>query len=536
MPNPSMTGLPPLVYEPVSEREIRLLTPDASISKNGLSWSLKKANIDDPSLHFTALSYTWETQSHPNTFPISCNKCQLQVHYNLYTALPFLARRFEADLSTATAYWIDAICINQTDDEEKLSQIRLMNTVYRRADKVLIWLGLPSEPEWHEAIPRAIQLLPLLMKEWERSSQTGINIPQDFEVDREITQLGRAEWETILHLVRNNYFRRLWIVQEITLAQDIMFICGEHEIDSQLMEAAVADSWIIGLWAKYDQDHPEQMRIPVEGYVGSVVFLIRSIVNYNGCEGNAHQTIRIANLLAGQSCYAPQDRVLGILGMVEEDLGTACEDLHTYASVVDLYTRFSTLIFEASGLTRLHWWYYLSMAFNKKRMSGLPSWVPDLHSNDAEARRKPHESMLAANAYNEPSWQASSRPRKAAHGPRPGEIIMRGKLIDKVKLVHPEVPYFDDSVPADEAEPMWTRTITALIQWERKLADTVLYSAASPSGISEDTYWRTLIGGSCADGMFRMQFTREIWLAFRKAGQQFLEIVERLHELERYAI
>jgi hypothetical protein len=39
--------------------------------------------------------------------------------------------------------WIDALCINQADFEERSSQVLLMGNIYSSASEVLIWLGLP---------------------------------------------------------------------------------------------------------------------------------------------------------------------------------------------------------------------------------------------------------------------------------------------------------------------------------------------------------------------------------------------------------
>jgi hypothetical protein len=37
--------------------------------------------------------------------------------------------------------WVDAICIDQRNGVEKISQIRLMGDIYRRSSQVLVWLG-----------------------------------------------------------------------------------------------------------------------------------------------------------------------------------------------------------------------------------------------------------------------------------------------------------------------------------------------------------------------------------------------------------
>jgi GNAT superfamily N-acetyltransferase len=37
--------------------------------------------------------------------------------------------------------WIDSICINQKDDDERAEQVAMMGTIYERASEVIIWLG-----------------------------------------------------------------------------------------------------------------------------------------------------------------------------------------------------------------------------------------------------------------------------------------------------------------------------------------------------------------------------------------------------------
>lgn len=81
-----LAELPVFNYHPLAAGEIRVLVPN---SADGLSWTLKVSGLTD--LSFDALSYCWGPQA--ETFPIRCNDHQLRVHYNLHTALPYLARR-----------------------------------------------------------------------------------------------------------------------------------------------------------------------------------------------------------------------------------------------------------------------------------------------------------------------------------------------------------------------------------------------------------------------------------------------------------
>jgi hypothetical protein len=138
----------------------------------------------------------------------------MQVHHNLFTALPFLARRTGAPMPRPL--WIDAVYVNQADEEGKLNQLRLMNLLYQRAAKVWIWLGCaPSEVQRH--IPRAIALLPHLVEEAKRRKDLRRGSKTE-EVTLPLRQSEPNLWKAILHLARNPYYRRVWVVQEVALA------------------------------------------------------------------------------------------------------------------------------------------------------------------------------------------------------------------------------------------------------------------------------------------------------------------------------
>lgn len=61
---------------------------------------------------------------------------------NLYDCLVQLSETFP--LST-TEFWIDAICVNQKDLDERGQHVSLMCDVYRQAEEVIIWLGVSDD-------------------------------------------------------------------------------------------------------------------------------------------------------------------------------------------------------------------------------------------------------------------------------------------------------------------------------------------------------------------------------------------------------
>lgn len=88
---------------------------------------------------FTALSYVW---GKPSSLPdfIFCGNCEIEITTNCRDALRQLRRRYGS-----FTIWVDAICINQKDDHEKITQIPLMDEIYTWARQVFIWLGNGNE-------------------------------------------------------------------------------------------------------------------------------------------------------------------------------------------------------------------------------------------------------------------------------------------------------------------------------------------------------------------------------------------------------
>ena len=94
---------------------------------------------------YTALSYTWDTPLLEHSITILPSTSGLRpktratrklIGRNLFEALQ--AIRSE---SRIVYLWVDAICIDQSNLEEKGHQVTHMGQIYREADHVVIWLG-----------------------------------------------------------------------------------------------------------------------------------------------------------------------------------------------------------------------------------------------------------------------------------------------------------------------------------------------------------------------------------------------------------
>lgn len=141
------------------EIETRLIYLHPGGFDDDIYCTIYHANILEklPQTEYTALSYVWGDAKHTKPIqlgyhqiptsgtadtwlsasaPGACCYKLFQVTTNLEKALRHLR-----DHASGRILWVDAICINQSDEEEKLSQVQSMGSVYREAVEVRIWLG-----------------------------------------------------------------------------------------------------------------------------------------------------------------------------------------------------------------------------------------------------------------------------------------------------------------------------------------------------------------------------------------------------------
>lgn len=100
---------------------------------------------------FNALSYVWGTPDLSDgsiQHTIMCNDCAVPITRNCHLALSAL-QRVHGNISI----WVDSICINQNDRQEKEVQIPLMEEIYTWARTVYIWMG-PGSDATDRAIAR----------------------------------------------------------------------------------------------------------------------------------------------------------------------------------------------------------------------------------------------------------------------------------------------------------------------------------------------------------------------------------------------
>lgn len=143
---------------------------------------------------YTALSYQWGPANYEEDVKdIYINDELVCVRRNLWNFLDTMRR-----LPNEGPFFIDALCIDQSNDAEKSLQIKLMPKIYEKASDVLVWLG-------------------------QSDNYQGVSsIRSHFRGGITFQGLLTTPWlEGLKFMVENEYWSRLWIVQEIVKARNV---------------------------------------------------------------------------------------------------------------------------------------------------------------------------------------------------------------------------------------------------------------------------------------------------------------------------
>ncbi|KAH8886015.1 hypothetical protein GQ53DRAFT_876326 [Thozetella sp. PMI_491] len=125
-----------------------------------------------------------------------------------------VSKEWYDDESRHRYLWIDSICIDQLDKEEKSRQIPRMSDIYMKAKEVCVWLG-EEQSETRSHI--AMDFVPEVLKNWE-------------DIGKILDPSMETQWDAFITLIRRPWFSRRWIVQELTRAKKATIYCGTRRV------------------------------------------------------------------------------------------------------------------------------------------------------------------------------------------------------------------------------------------------------------------------------------------------------------------
>jgi hypothetical protein len=318
----------------INGSEIRLLILEPGIGDQPIKCNLKAFKLNEAP-KYEALSYVWG--SAPADHELKLEEESLYIRRNLCEAM----RRVRS-CTKPTILWIDALCINQDDNEERSGQIKMMFKIYQQAHKVLVWLG-EEESDSDVAMEFVSNLLdPRFLSEdnWPSAYAHG--------------------FYALAHLLERPWFSRVWVLQEVTCAKDVVIKCGQREVHfMDFMDACnIVKSKLSSIRDRlrntplYDSHGHLLHNFEDSGATRLFDLLRNAFVRSNHNEVISRR-LNLESLvcdLAPFQATDPRDSIFALLGLANDADTLPFNMQPDYCkSVLDVYSQFTTTCAKASG-------------------------------------------------------------------------------------------------------------------------------------------------------------------------------------------
>ncbi|KAF4637824.1 hypothetical protein G7Y89_g241 [Cudoniella acicularis] len=377
---------------------------------------------------FEALSYCWESEN--LDCEIILDSVLTKVPRNLEAALRAL-RHLPENQAGNVKFWVDYLCINQKDTEEKNHQVKLMRSVYGNCLAVISWLG----PQADDSVA-AIKLL------WQMDVET-------YTGDRPNIKalLSSQSWQSLLVFLSRNYWQRLWIIQELVLNNNLsLFICGNEAIPRSVIVQACHFSMenieIIdpNSQSRISQNQDESRQQPdLHNSIWHRAFTIQRLLALD-----RHANIdTILDLGRKANATYARDKVYGLLALLPETLQAGIQpDCTPMVSPLNAYTDFANRLLQNTGKldSVLSWCFYTAE-------NELPSWVPDWRIPFKRHHLQWFKNHSAGKDLK-PEWRIEGLPSR---------LICRGMVVDSIATTGFSLEADGTSKPSD-AIPTTTPT------------------------------------------------------------------------------
>jgi hypothetical protein len=174
-----------------------------------------------------ALSYVWGEPSTEKNITIFGHA--RPVTPNLYVAL----RRLRHKTKKCTI-WIDQLCINQQDNDERATQVAMMREIYRTCSSCLIWFGELDHDSYDYSEQDAEAVFDFF-----KLVATAKGPPSDGDLpilfhDTNVGRRARIAFEAF-SMYGNPWWSRIWTIQEAIIPASALFVWGRLRLERDVV-------------------------------------------------------------------------------------------------------------------------------------------------------------------------------------------------------------------------------------------------------------------------------------------------------------
>ena len=428
---------------------------------------------------YVALSYEWgpkNTEASGRDY-MAIGAQNVEIRQNLSNAL----RTIRSVRTSPLWIWVDAICINQGNDDEREDQVKLMSEIYRSAAVVWVWVGMPSDDsdlaivhlrmlsgalhyQHGSKAAETIQARDLVtrFREVDKASKitgTFIERPALLKWLRAVLTEHHSRstpWRAVQALCNRTYWGRVWVLQEIIIgcyASRCLLWCGEANLDLRSLFEFAETIREIRKAPKINLNLPES-EIP---FVSENMLLGRDLaqdgegqilhiktgLNWYLESDERTESDFLAWLLLfrrGQ-CEDPRDKVYAVLGLAQKSARSRIPIEYKTCSMALLSERAARCAILESGKLDLLWMCPRERVPNS---NVLPSWVPDLLA-------KQTATVVRAEADH---YQVGGRlPLQVNHSLGPGLLGVTGQGLLEIDAIFSMESFHSKSANAQGNDP-----------------------------------------------------------------------------------
>ena len=441
---------------------------------------------------YEAISYCWGASLERKL--IVCNDSILEITQSLFSALWRLRIPEEARF-----LWADAICINQSDPEEKSYQVALMRQIYQSAKIVDVWLGEAADgsERLKDFVPSMIETKQKRHSENDRRSIWELSAADRKRYGFPLFDLS---YLSLLKIISRPWFGRVWIIQEISFAAYAVAYCGSWSMPwDSLLEAI---EWVIELGVNVIFD--------VDGY-NNEKFLqwTRSKV----ASGTRQKLLTLLLRHYHAEATDARDKLFALCGLASD---SEIIEINYQIPIEAVYTDATTKILihdqnlDVLASANLH---------DDGTLKGLPSWVPDWSRDPGVIMP-----LLLEQGHwesDENPWHASGVKLCSPVFKNKGKVLgISGTLVDEVVACGPTLEYMSHGLESlRKVHQKFSKDmegVAVLYKWE-KIAGARSAEAYITGESMLDAYWQTLCAGLTVEAGFEVSKQRfDFWDDWRK--------------------
>lgn len=352
---------------------------------------------------YRTLSYVWGIENQP-THTILTPDGILTVKPSLNDALLTIRQK-----SSRVHLWIDAICIDQNDAEEKARQIRLLPRIFQNASCTVAFLG--ADKTSNDAITTLMQINAKSVcgsdvEDWPKNLPRP---PSSWE-GRFMPGPESQVWTDVMALFRRPWFRRAWIIQEAVAAPTVTMVCGGLAFDwNNLFEAMKLVDY--------------GLKISGADTVSWGPFMVLGWHREREARQNRYPLAQLLDRYRHVQSTLARDRFFALLGLASD--GNNPEYTPDYnATFEDIVVKIArAFVAQGRGMS------LLNAAGLGSQHDRFPSWIPDWTVTTAGS--------LGDSPSLGVSFNASSNLKEDIHcGEEPNVLVVKGHLVDAITKIN----------------------------------------------------------------------------------------------------